>query len=370
MIQSNPTDPAQVTAQSPHSRQTNFTVYFAIPGDINRLTGGYGYDRELIKELIRIGFHVQMLNLPAEFPNAGAEALRKTAQAFADIPTGAAVIIDGLAFGVMDKIAERESQRLSLIALCHHPLALETGISEEDFQRFKISEIRALFFARFVIVTSTMTGKILTADFAVPSEKIVLAQPGTARQAFSACNNPVPVLLTLATLTKRKAHDLLIKALAHVSHLPWQARFVGGKDFDPQWYDYLQHLVREKKLQERITFVGNVENIENEFSNADVFVLPSHFEGYGMAFAEALAFGLPVISTEAGAVGDLIPATAGILIPPDDLDALIAALEHLLTNDLQRRQLQAGAQSAAKNLPTWTDCAREVADLIIKVRNL
>jgi glycosyltransferase involved in cell wall biosynthesis len=370
MIQSNPTDPAQVTAQPSRAQQRDFTVYFAIPGDINSLTGGYGYDRELIKELTRLGFRMRVLNLPAEFPNAGAEALRETAQIFAGIPAGATVIVDGLAFGAMDEIAERESQRLRLIALCHHPLALETGISEEDSQRFKKTETRALSFARCTIVTSAMTGKILASDFAVPSEKILLAQPGTARQTFSACNNPVPILLTVATLTKRKAHDLLIAALAHVSHLPWQARFVGGKDFDPQWYDYLFNLVREKKFQDRITFVGNVENIATEFLAADVFVLPSHFEGYGMAFAEALAFGLPVIGAKAGAVADLVPDTAGILIPPGDLSALTTALEGLLTNASERRQLQTGAQNAAKNLPTWADCAHKVADLLIKVRNL
>lgn len=355
-----------------HSSPTNVdsAVFFAIPGDINSLTGGYGYDRELIKELNRLGLSVNLLRLPVSFPNPDANAMEKTAEIFAGIPSEAIVIVDGLAFGVMDEIAAKESRRLKLIALCHHPLALETGIGEANSRRFKISETRALSFAKSVIVTSAMTAKTLIADFSVPAEKIVLAQPGTLPQNFARCNNQVPVLLTLATLTKRKGHDLLINALASIAHLPWQARFVGGKNFDPQWSDYLQELVQEKQLEARIEFVGNLEDVTNEFQRADLFVLPSHFEGYGMAFAEALAFGLPVIGTHAGALPDLIPQSAGILIPPGDVKGLTNALEQLLTNNSLRLQLQAGAQEAAKNLPTWSECAHQVAQLITKMRNL
>ena len=111
---------------------THVTVYFAVPGDINSLTGGYGYDRELIKELKNAGIEVKVLPLSAEFPAPGPAALAEAATTFANLPEGALVIADGLAFGVMDEIATRESQRLNIIALCHHPLALETGISEQN----------------------------------------------------------------------------------------------------------------------------------------------------------------------------------------------------------------------------------------------
>lgn len=349
----------------------DFTLYFAVPGDIRNLTGGYGYDRELIKELIRLGIHVQLLALSAEFPNPSAATLITTAQLFADLPTGATVIVDGLVFGVMDEIAARESQRLKLIALCHHPLALETGITALEAQQLKTSETRAIAAARAAIVTSAMTARILMSDFAVPSTKITLAWPGTPSQpVFAACDNDTPLLLTLATLTKRKGHDLLIHALAQLTHLPWHARFVGGMNFDPQWAAYLQQLVAKNNLQGRVHFVGNVDNVRSEFLHADLFVLPTYFEGYGMAFAEALAFGLPIIGTNAGALPDLIPADAGILVPAGDEQALTDALQQLLSIREYRLQLRAGAQRAAQTLPSWQDCAQRVAALIFRVRKL
>lgn len=352
------------------SNNTHFTLYFAVPGDINSLTGGYGYDRELIKELKNAGIEVQVLSLSAEFPVPGSTALAEASAIFARLPDGALVIADGLAFGVMDEIATRESQRLSIIALCHHPLALETGINEQQSRLLTISETRALAAAKAVIVTSAMTGRIIARDFFVTPEKIILARPGTQQQKFAAGNNPIPQLLTVATLTKRKGHDLLINALARISHLPWHARFIGGLGFDPLWVAHLQQLVQQNNLEQRITFVGNVDDISAEFFGADVFVLPSYFEGYGMAFAEALSFGLPVIAANAGAVPDLVPASAGILIPPGDIDALTKALEQLLTNPDYRQQLQTGAQQTANTLPTWADCANIIIDLIIRLRNL
>ncbi len=348
-------------------------VYFAVPGNINNLTGGYGYDRELIKELARMDIAVRLLGLSAEFPNPTAGALAETAQIFATIPTGSVVIVDGLAFGVMDDIARAESSRLKLIALCHHPLALETGIDQNAARELILSETRALQSTRAVIVTSRMTADILAADFSVPLEKMVVALPGTSRHAINSRNNSrveadIPILLTLATITKRKGHDLLIEALAQLRHLPWHARFVGSQEFDQEWCTYLKQRVNEENLHHRITFVGKVDEVAREFFAADIFVLPSHFEGYGMAFAEALSFGLPIIGASAGAVADVVPASAGILIPPGDIKALACALETLLTNPALRRELQIGAQEAARSLPTWSDCANEVVQLINKVK--
>lgn len=347
-----------------------FTLYFAVPGDINSLTGGYGYDRELITELTKHNIPVVLIPLSSEFPAPGQQAMADAAAAFAAIPDGAIVIADGLAFGVMDEIAGRESRRLKIIALCHHPLALETGISAEKSHTLAAAEQRALNAAHAVIVTSAMTGRTLVRDFAVSQEKITLARPGTQSQTFAHCHHETPQLLTVATLTKRKGHDVLINALAKISHLEWQATFIGGMEFDPQWVMHLQELVKKTELENRISFAGNVENIATEFLNASVFVLPSHFEGYGMAFAEALSFGLPIIAANTGAVPDLVPQSAGILVPPNDATALANALEEILGNPEHHRQLQAGAQIAAQTLPTWDDCAKNVIDLLIRLRNL
>lgn len=341
-------------------------LYFAIPGDLNSLTGGYGYDRRLIAGLEDAGVSVQLVPLANSFPAPDSAALADAEARLAQLPEGAVLLVDGLALGAMPASAERHRQRLRIIALCHHPLALEAGLSAAQIQQFQRSEKRALDAAAAVIVTSGATAEILIRDFAIPPQKITVAVPGTDRQVFASGGNHPPVLLTVASLTQRKAHDILIDALAGLAQLPWQARFVGGQDFSPAWSEYLQNKVAQCGLEDRIHFVGSPAAITAEFAQADIFVLPSLFEGYGMAFAEALAFGLPIVAANSQALRDLVPASAGILVPPGDSAALANALQKLLTQPLARRQLQLGAQQAAQNLPSWGDTSSQVADLIRK----
>ena len=332
-------------------------VYFAFPGDLDTPSGGYHYDRRLIAGLGSLGAKVVPVALPqCSLPLAN-ETRTEVAKILAQIPDQSIVIIDGLAFGVLDEVAAAEAERLCLVALCHHPLALETGHSERDAQLLLESERRALSFTRATLVTSEHTRQILIQQFAQSAEKVVVARPGTERVKFAECTGEPPLLLTLASLTRRKAHDLLIDALANLKDYAWRARFVGSPDFDPAWSIELRDQVRRLDLSERIEFAGPVADAQVEYQNADAFVLPSRYEGYGMVFAEALAAGLPVIGARAGAVPEVVPEGAGLLVPPDDSDALTAALRKLLTSASEREKMQSGARRAAESLPTWADTA-------------
>jgi len=339
-------------------------VYFVFPGCLDALTGGYTYDRQLIHGLRQQGLRVETLSLSGRFPFPDSADLKEASEALAALPDDAVVIIDGLAFGAFEETALAQAQRLRIIALCHHPLALESGLDPAQHQRFLVSEQRSLQMARAVLVTSEHTRGILITQFAVPPERVAVARPGTARMSFADCNGEPPILLAVGSLTRRKAHDVLINALAPLVDLPWQARFVGSRDFDGVWSDALQHQVNRLKLQSRIHFAGTVEDIPLELQSADLFVLPSRYEGYGMVFAEALAAGLPILAARAGAVPDVVPESAGVLVPPDDVEALTAALRRLLTREDLRRQLQAGARQAACELPTWADTVSCVARVL------
>jgi len=338
-------------------------LYFAIPGNIEHLTGGYTYARRLLAALRDRNFRVEHLSLPASFPTPDARDLDAANALLATLPDGACVLIDGLAFGVMEGVVAQQAKRLKLIALCHHPLALETGLSQEAAQALHRSEQVALSAAAAVVVTSNTTGRILQQDFAVPAAKLVIAVPGTDPQIFAECTGNPPVLLTVATLTRRKAHDVLIAALTHLRHLPWSARFAGGMEFDAAWTSRLQQQVEASGLAGRIEFIGAVANPENEYRGADIFVLPSLYEGYGMVFAEALAFGLPIVGARAGAVPEVVPADAGILVEPSDIRSLTEALHRLLAEPAYRAELQQGARTAAAELPRWEDTARVISDL-------
>ncbi|MES2603315.1 MAG: glycosyltransferase family 4 protein [Pseudomonadota bacterium] len=342
-------------------------LYFAVPGDLNTLTGGYGYDRRLLVGLRALGMQVEHHALAASFPAPDAAALSAANHWLQSLPDNATVLIDGLAFGVMDAVAAQHAERLRLIALCHHPLSLETGLSADKQQQLHQSEQRVLQIARAIVVTSTMTRRTLIEQFSIAGEKITAAAPGTDRRGFAACQGQPPILLTVATLTQRKAHDVLITALSQLQHLPWRARFVGGGEFDAEWTRHLLQQVQTAGLQSRIDFVGALTELHNEYIAADIFVLPSLFEGYGMAFAEALAYGLPVIAGRAGAVPTVVPASAGLLVEPGSVEDLRGALHSLLTDTALQQRLQSGAREAATHLPTWEQAAITVKELIMKV---
>lgn len=343
-------------------------LYFVFPGNLDTPSGGYHYDRRMIQELQKCGLQIQCISLAESFPNPDHQALDDARQKLAALPDGAVVILDGLAFGVMDSLARAEQQRLRLIALCHHPLAFESGLDERQRQAFHTSERSALHSARAVIVTSEATRQILIEHFAIQPNNILVALPGTDPVPFAPCIGVPPRLLTVASLIQRKGHDVLINALAPLTSLPWQARFVGSAAFDPTWAASLQAQIVHQQLQQRIQFTGAVADLQTEYQSADLFVLASRFEGYGMVFAEALAAGLPIVATGAGAATEVIPDSAGILVPTDDSEALNAALYSLLSGDELRQRLQAGARAAAATLPLWQDSAQQVAQLINKVR--
>lgn len=335
-------------------------LYFVIPGDLQTLTGGYAYDRELIRALSAAGIRVHHIPLSGQFPAPDQTALADASASLAAIPDHALVLVDGLAYGVMDGIAEREHHRIKIIALCHHPLAMESGLGADTEARLFQSEKKALALSRAVVVTSAATADLLTNRYGIAADRITVALPGTRRQVFADCTGNPPCLLTVATLTRRKAHDVLIAALADLKTLPWRARFVGGDQFDPAWSRVLRQQADAHGLGDRLHFAGSIEDLRAEYAAADVFVLPSRFEGYGMVFAEALSFGLPVVAARTGAVPDVVPSSAGVLVPPDNAAALAAALHDILTRPWHFKALRQGAQAAAANLPDWQETAARV----------
>jgi glycosyltransferase involved in cell wall biosynthesis len=113
-------------------------------------------------------------------------------------------------------------------------------------------------------------------------------------------------------------------------------------------------------LGDRIVVLGAVpdERLAGLYREADLFVLASRFEGYGMALAEAIAYGVPVVSTTGGAIPEAVPPGAGVLVPPDDVPALAQALRRAIADPTERSRFAAAAQAAAARLPTWTDSAK------------
>lgn len=331
----------------------SLSVTFAYPGDLNLNTGGYAYDRRVIADLSEIGWSIERLPLGEGFPAPDPEVKREAERMLSQLPDGALVVIDGLAFGVLDEWAEREARRLCIVALVHHPLALETGLDRHEQGRFHACERRALSFARHVIVTSPMTARELDAHYGVSPRRITVAIPGTDPAPIAAGTGDPPHILSIGTLTPRKGHDVLIAALKEVEHLPWQAAIVGSQTLNPGTATLLRRQVEALGLAARISLAGECDDPRALLAGADIFALASRFEGYGMVFAEALSQGLPIVACRTGAVPDVVPDEAGLLVPVDDVGAFARALHSLLTDKTLRRTKAEAARCAGAKLPGW-----------------
>lgn len=336
---------------------------FAFPGRLDTRTGGYAYDRAVIAALTAQGFAVTPLPLGDGFPAADAQTLDEAARRLDALPDGALVVIDGLAYGVLDDWAAQNAHRLRVVALVHHPLALETGLVPEEQTCLRDRETRALSRARHVVVTSPMTARLLAADYAVDPTRITVALPGTdpAPPAPARKAHQPPLILSLGSLTRRKGHDILIEALKRVEDLDWQAEIVGSRSLDPATAAELDGRIGRLGLQGRITLAGECADARASLARADIFALASRYEGYGMAFAEALAAGLPVVACRAGAVPEVVPEEASILVAPDDPKAFAQALRTLLTDRDARARMSSAAAAAGRALPRWEDTGTRFA---------
>jgi glycosyltransferase involved in cell wall biosynthesis len=335
---------------------------FAVPGDLHTPTGGYIYDRRVIELLPEFGWRIRHVELPADYPNPDQKSLEETARALDATPSDALLIIDGLAFGAMPaELIDRFDRRI--VALVHHPLAFETGIDRTRAEYLARTERAALARTVHVIVTSVATADLLVKHFGVPARRITVAEPGTEPAPRARGGGGPRRLLSVGSVTTRKGYDVLVSALAQMADLSWESRIVGSLDRDDAAVGNLREMILRAKLDHRVALLGSLDenSLADEYDRAHLFVLPSHFEGYGMAFAEAIARGLPIVGCAGGAVTSTVPSDAGVLVSPGDAKALAAALRRLLSDPAELSRHAEAAWRHARKLPRWRDTAEKFA---------
>jgi glycosyltransferase involved in cell wall biosynthesis len=342
------------------------TVNLVLPGSLDRPTGGTIYDRRIVEGLRARGATVTVHALPDRFPLPEAADLQTAADLFAALADDALVVVDGLAFGALPEIVTAHADRLRLVALVHHPLAMETGLEPNAAELLRAQETIALRAARRIIVTSPATRESLVRDYAVPPNACHVVPPGTdpAPAALGSGGAQGGVaLLTVGSLIPRKGHDILIEALARLTDRSWHLTLAGADDHRPATAQALRTLVTARGLSSRVTMTGalTTDALADAYAAADVFVLASHYEGYGMVLSEAMARGLPIVSTTGGAIPDTVPPDAALLAPPGDVDALTDALRRVLDDPATRARLREGALAARHALPDWTVTADRFA---------
>jgi glycosyltransferase involved in cell wall biosynthesis len=338
-------------------------IALLVPGPFDAISGGYNYDRRIVAGLRARGHDVAIVELAGRHPLPDAAAEASARDAVAGLPEGASLVIDGLGLPAFLPLRD-ELAALHAVALVHHPTALETGRSDEDRAELKVRE-RALFpaMARIVAV-SALTARRLPDEFGVDPARIGVVEPGTdpAPRAVGS-GGPGCAILSVGALVLRKGHDTLLRALGRLGDLDWTLTIAGDERRDPVHARGLRALAEALGIAARVTFAGEVDAdaLDALYARADLFALATHWEGYGMAAAEALARGLPCAITTGGAIADVVPVEAGVRSPPGEHESLSKALRRVIFDTDLRAAMAEAAWEAGQRLPRWDDRAAAFA---------
>ncbi|MBI3503486.1 MAG: glycosyltransferase family 4 protein [Proteobacteria bacterium] len=317
-----------------------------VPGRIDQATGGYRYARRMLDEWRAAGHAVALDELAGRYPDVDPVSIAAARGCLARRGKDETLLIDGLALPAFEGLLPVAKA----IALVHHPLGLETGLDRATARGWIAREAAMLRKLAGSIATSSATVGDLIAMGLDPA-RLRAVDPGTERARRRPNRSTTPTILTVATLTPRKDHRTLLRALSRLRDISWRSLCVGSTVRDAACAAGVRADIRSLGLGRRVRLAGvsDQAGLARHYGSARIFALPSRHEGYGMAFAEALAHGLPVAGVRAGAVPLVVPARAGLLVRAGDPAAFARALRRLL-GPARRRYAR---NAAALRFPDW-----------------
>lgn len=336
------------------------TVVFSVPGKLNQLTGGYIFDRRVVESFKERGSVVHIAELPGTFPQVNAEAIDAATELVDSLRQEQVLVIDGLALPAFASLLPLQGG-IRAIGFIHHPLFLETGLSKELVSYFYKLESTLWPLLDGLICASPSTARTVIQS-GVSSYKVQVVSPGVdipvspLTQKITSTLSPHELrLLCVATISARKGHIYLVQALAQLRHHAWTLDCYGSLERDPDTVRKLTAVIAQHDLTDRIKLHGEIspQQLSNAWEQADIFILPSLHEGYGMVLTEAIAYGLPVVSTLAGAIPETVPKSASILVEPSNAQALASALDELMLDGAKLESLKKAAIHERSSLVTW-----------------
>jgi glycosyltransferase involved in cell wall biosynthesis len=329
------------------------TLALVVPAPFTAVSGGYAYDRRMVDGLRARGHGVRVVELAGRHPLPDTAAEAAAWQALADRGEGETMIIDGLALPAFAACAEA-MEGAGAIGLIHHPTPLEKGLSDAEAALLREKEATLLPRLAHLVATSAATARQLTA-MGLAADRITVIEPGTEDAPRAEGSRAAGcAILAIGALVPRKGHDLLLRALGRLTDLAWRLTVVGAPR-DAVHAAGLAALADELGIASRVTFAGEVDDqaLAALWHETDVFALATWHEGYGMAVAEALKRGVPIAVTAGGAVADLAPLEASVIVPPGEWLALSRAMRRIIFDGELRRRMADHAYAAGRKLPGW-----------------
>jgi glycosyltransferase involved in cell wall biosynthesis len=338
--------------------------------DPRRPSGGNRYDRRLVEALRALGVRVTVRAVTGTWPHPDDGARRALDRALRAVPAESPVLVDGLvASGAADLVLDA-TERVPVVPLVHMPFGpVEPALAEAE--RTMLTRVPA------VVATSDWTRTWLVSAAGVPGEKVIVAAPGADPAEVTEPDPAGTRLICVAAVTRAKGYDVLLAALTDLAATPelaesgWRCSWVGRLDVDARFARAIRRDVRDRELSGRVHFTGPLGDAElaAEYRSADLLLLPSRSETWGLVVTEALARAVPVLASDVGGVPEALGRTAdgrrpGALVPVGDAAALAGSLRQWLTDASLRRRWRAAARDRRGALPGRERTANTQADAL------
>jgi glycosyltransferase involved in cell wall biosynthesis len=332
-------------------------IHLVLPNDIDdpfSPSGGNVYDRRICRGLVAAGWPVREHAVRGAWPQPRPSERAGLARTLGALGDGSLVLVDGLIASAVPEVLGSHAERLRLVVLVHMPLG-------DDAPHLREAEGRALGAATAIVTTSHWCRTRLLELYPLDAGRIHPAPPGVDASPPATGSPSGSRLLCVAAVTAGKGHDVLVEALAGAADRDWSCTCVGSLDRDADFAGRVTRRTGALGLADRVAFVGprTGADLEASYGAADLLVLATRGETYGMVVTEALARGIPVLASAVkggpAALGRAPDGGApGTLVAPDDPAALTVALRRWLTDPDLRDRLRASARARRTGLADWS----------------